>query len=279
MGKVIIFGAGRTGQRIYEEIKGNAIVIGFIDNDEAKWGTTCRGVPILGNVKCLKDKEYDKIVLGTLAGSDVMKKELIEYGVVSYKIDDSYVSAQVIARERFLTDFASISIVDDRVAVAEGGVFQGEFAKIINREFPDLKFHLFDTFEGFDARDTAIEHANNYSDQHEGHFNITSENLVLGKLPHKDKAIIHKGYFPESLSGVPEEQYIFVSLDFDLYQPTLEGLRYFFPRMIKGGCILVDDYFGIGYRGIAEAVRQFEEENGYLHKGPIGDHSGLAIYK
>lgn len=36
--KVIIFGTGSTGERIYEEVKGLKEVIGFLDNDHLKWG-------------------------------------------------------------------------------------------------------------------------------------------------------------------------------------------------------------------------------------------------
>ena len=37
--------------------------------------------------------------------------------------------------------------------VAEVGVYKGDFAKYINEVFPDRKFYLFDTFEGFYEND------------------------------------------------------------------------------------------------------------------------------
>ena len=46
--------------------------------------------------------------------------------------------------------------------------------------------------------------------------------------------LFKKGYFPESAHGI-DEKFAFVSLDLDLYKPTLEGLRFFYPKMIKGG--------------------------------------------
>ncbi len=239
------------------------------------------GIPIYGDASSIASNKlkFDRVLLGTLAGASLMRQNLIEAGIDDSKIDSSFVSSSITARIQFLNDFAVLyGNPGADVAVAEGGVFQGEFAKEINRVFPNQRFHLFDTFSGFDSRDIDIESQKGYSSQKAGHFNITGEELVLGKLPHKDRAIVHKGYFPESTKGIAEEKYLFVSLDFDLYRPTLKGLNYFYPRMIKGGCILIDDYFGTGYRGIAEAVREYEHENGILHKGPIGDHSGLAIY-
>src|SRR6476660_1369139 len=47
--------------------------------------------------------------------------------------------------------------------VAELGVYKGGFAKHINAYFPDRKFYLFDTFEGFHLDDVQNEKAKNYS--------------------------------------------------------------------------------------------------------------------
>ena len=38
------------------------------------------------------------------------------------------------------------------------------------------------------------------------------------------------------------EKFAFVSLDTDLYKPTLAGLEFFWPRMSKGGFIFIHDF-------------------------------------
>ena len=50
---------------------------------------------------------------------------------------------------------------------------------------------------------------------------------------------------------------MFVSIDVDLYQPTRDGLNFFYPRLVSGGFILVHDYGSSNYPGCAEAVREF----------------------
>lgn len=40
--KVLIFGAGATGETTYDDIKKDADVIGFIDNNSQKWGGTSK---------------------------------------------------------------------------------------------------------------------------------------------------------------------------------------------------------------------------------------------
>ena len=97
-------------------------------------------------------------------------------------------------------------------------------------------------------------------------------------MPNKEKCVVKKGYFPESTEGV-DEVFGFVSLDFDLYKPILEGLRFFYPRMVRGGVILVDDYFTPCYPNVKKAVECYKEEMGGVYSLPIGDDRGLAIIK
>jgi hypothetical protein len=94
-------------------------------------------------------------------------------------------------------------------------------------------------------------------------------------LPNPNNAIIRKGYFPETTQGI-DENFCFVNLDFDLYQPTLSGLEFFYPHMVEGGVILVHDYFSGACRGVKEAVQEFERKvKGKLNIFPIGD--GLSV--
>lgn len=152
--------------------------------------------------------------------------------------------------------------VEDRngCAVAEGGVFRGDFAKFINDSFPENDLNFFDSFEGFDSRDIAVEKKNSFSDKSEYHLGITSEELALSVLPHSEKAIIKKSFFPQTTVGMEERKFIFVNLDFDLYQPILEGLRYFYPKLQKGCCMLIHDYFNSGYSGVKQTVDDFERK-------------------
>ena len=61
-------------------------------------------------------------------------------------------------------------------------------------------WHLFDTFAGFDAKDLSVEAENNYSEELEGHFKETSVELVISRMPHPKRCIVHKGYFPDHRS-------------------------------------------------------------------------------
>ena len=117
---------------------------------------------------------------------------------------------------------------------AEGGVYQGALSKFIHNKVPDRMLYLFDTFEGFDKRD--LESGS------DGRFRDTSVDFVLKNIGNKENIIIRKGYFPETVQGLEKEQFAFVMIDFDKYEPTLAALHFFYPRVSTGGFIFIHDY-------------------------------------
>lgn len=165
--------------------------------------------------------------------------------------------------------------------LAELRVFKGNFSKWINKEFPDKRLFLFDTFDGFDNKDIDIDIENKYSSKEwfdkVKNFEETSVSLVLGKMKHPNQVVVRKGFFPDT---IPEEKlkYALVSIDCDLYMPILEGLRYFYPRVNRGGYIMLHDYNAPELRGVRQAVLDYELEIGErMVKIPIPDRCGSLI--
>lgn len=277
--KAIVFGATPSAKTLYEEIKKKYDIVAFTDNDAKKQGGGIYGTPIIAPSD-IGNLSYDEIIIISTSAMETIKNQLLEMKIPEHKINTRYIDLNVIPRKKFCKDFASI-IYSNNISgcVAEAGVFQGEFASVINKNFPDRKLYLFDTFEGFDQRDITFEERNQYSDAKVEHLSITSEMLVLNKMLHPENCIIKKGYFPETANGI-DETFCYVNLDMDLYKPTLEGLRFFYPIMIKGGIITVHDYFSKGYEGINAAVHEFIEEiSDDIVPFPIGDHVSIAIQK
>jgi len=68
---------------------------------------------------------------------------------------------------------------------------------------------------------------------------------------------LYQGLFCETLTTLPEHHYHFVNIDCDLYQPHIECLEYFYPRMVNGGIIFFDDYHSVQYPMAGEAVDHF----------------------
>jgi O-methyltransferase len=158
--------------------------------------------------------------------------------------------------------------------LAELGVYKGEFAKRINQLFPEKKLYLFDTFEGFDQKDISTEKNSNFSSG-EQDFSDTSVELVLSKMKYRENCIVKKGFFPDSATDV-DDTFCFVSIDADLYEPILAGLKYFYPKLSHKGYIFIHDFNNDLYKGSKKAVQEFCSLND-IHYLPIPDSGGTAI--
>jgi len=229
----------------------------------------------------LASVNFDVIEVCSGTSAEIIKKSLIEeYKIPENKISTVFVEQSDAARENAMF-MMSETVYKNGVAgnVAELGVYRGKFAKEINRYFSDRRLYLFDTFEGFPERDVNFDDEKGFSHHKASYLKVTAPEDVMGVMPNPERCVIKKGYFPESLQGL-EDIFCFVSLDPDLYKPILEGLRYFYPRLEKGGFIMVHDYFNPFFSGVAGAVKDFEAETGLtLPKIPIGDLMSIAITK
>ena len=119
--------------------------------------------------------------------------------------------------------------------MAELGVYQGDMAVLLNHILPDKTLFLFDTFEGFPVQDLE-------SPTRDTRFSDTSIEFVSSRFQDKANVVFRKGYFPDTASGLEDRRFCFVMLDADLYKPTLEGLKFFYPRVVPGGYIVAHDY-------------------------------------
>lgn len=163
-------------------------------------------------------------------------------------------------------------------AAAELGVYRGAFARCINRLLPERKLYLFDSFDGFAESEAADEvKCGNCDETFLAAHKNTSAQRVYQWMPYREQVIMMIGYFPESLQGL-EEKFCLVSLDADFEETTLEGLRYFWPRISSGGYLLLHDYYSHTLQGVASALERYETEVGYrLPAVPICDVNGSLV--
>jgi len=129
-------------------------------------------------------------------------------------------------------------IISDGIngSFAEVGVYRGEVSKFIHQLAPERVYYLFDTFEGFPSKDLEPSIPDNKR------FGDTSVVMVLKNIGDTRNIVIKKGCVPDTFQGIEDEQFAFVLLDVDLYKPTLSGLDFFYPRLAKGGYLMVHDY-------------------------------------
>ncbi|MEC0183485.1 TylF/MycF/NovP-related O-methyltransferase [Paenibacillus peoriae] len=276
--KVVIFGAGDGGLRVYYLLSDQFEVVAFTDNDANKQGSSFLSKSVIAPNEIYK-LEFDYVIIANIHGEAVYKQLTEDLLIEKGKIIDYYMSLKFDTRLALLRQIADeINECGVRGSVAELGVFKGEFSKYINRVFPDRQLYLFDTFSGFDQKDIDNENKGDFSNSVAGEFCNSDVDLVLNKMMYKENCIVKKGYFPESAIDV-NETFAFVSLDVDLYQPILEGLKFFYPKMSEGGYIIIHDYNSTRFHGVKQAVREYCREHGVKYT-PISDLCGsVAIMK
>ncbi len=150
----------------------------------------------------------------------------------------------------------------------------------MNEKFPSRQLFLFDSFEGFIPEEFVTEQQKGNCDEtFQDYFRQTDVTRVTRCMPHPEMCVIRKGFFPESIEKEDwKEQFAFVSIDVDFEESTLEGLRFFYPRLVENGYIFLHDYNNDRLIGVKNAVERYEKEIGIvLKKVPICDISGTLI--
>ncbi|MDR0606604.1 MAG: TylF/MycF family methyltransferase [Bacteroidales bacterium] len=283
--RVVIFGARDGGIKLTKEIEEKHLpfeVVAYLDNDSSLWtiggGGGVLGKPVLPPgevVNC----EYDEILLAVLDKDSVINQMVSKHGVDIDKINwQFYEISYKRPWLKVLTENAQF--INDNVAgaCAELGVFQGDFAQHINEQFPERTLYLFDTFDGHPESDIEKDvEIGCAKSRYQNFRSTTSVELVLSKMKHKEKIVVRKGIFPDTLMGL-EQEFAFVSIDVDLYNPTLEGLKYFYPRLSKHGLIFIRGFYSEYDPGVRKAVLDYKNKMD-IQIISMGDHNSIIIPK
>jgi O-methyltransferase len=174
--------------------------------------------------------------------------------------------------------YASLALAIDRLekekidgSFAELGVYRGHTSKFIHQQAPHRRLYLFDTFEGFPSE---IEEANG-----DTRFRDTSQEFVARYIGNLDNVFFQPGFFPRTTNGLEDEQFALVMLDCDLYQPAMDGLQFFYPRLVPGGYFFLHDFNSPeSDHAISRAASEFlaDKPEPLIE---IPDHWGSAVFR
>ena len=137
---------------------------------------------------------------------------------------------------------------------AEVGVYKGGSAEIIAINKNENKnLYLFDTFEGMPEADVNVDNFHKKND-----FNDTSySDICLGLKCYKN-VFIHKGIFPNEHSDkIKDKKFCLVHIDVDIYKSYIDCLSFFYPKIVDGGIIILDDYNAPNCKGAKLATDEF----------------------
>lgn len=163
---------------------------------------------------------------------------------------------------------------------AECGCWKGHSAylicKTLARDGYSKIFHIFDSFEGLSEKlpvdkNILVEQTPDEIKAERLRYAATEER-VRKTLSDFNFVKLYKGWIPERFDEVKDLSFAFVHLDVDLYQPVLDSLKFFFPRLLKGGVIVFDDYGYSDFPGFKKAIDEFLSYNDceLFYEVPIG---------
>jgi predicted O-methyltransferase YrrM len=155
--------------------------------------------------------------------------------------------------------------------LAECGVYEGASAYFLAEARPDAVIHLFDRFEGLPepGEEDAVTDPEVFR-WAPGDFRARLS-VLSSNLRSFDNIRVHRGDIPEVLQCVADERFCLVHIDVDLYRPTLDSLQFFYPRVVPGGVIVLDDYGFATCPGAHRAVREFmADKPEYVIHAPTG---------
>jgi O-methyltransferase len=167
-----------------------------------------------------------------------------------------------------LADYASHLPGD----LAECGVFRGGTALLVCRVTAGRGkcIRLFDSFEGLPAGDPEKDRW-----FEEGQFAVDAVDSVKHLLDEFSEVTdIRAGWIPDTFTGLEDATYALVHIDVDLYRSAHDCCAYFYPRMVRGGALLFDEYGFPAARGEREAVDEFFADK---RESPIVLPTGQAV--
>lgn len=195
---------------------------------------------------------------------------------IQYAEQICYSSKEVL---RFSYDMA-VKFKDSPGCFVECGTAAGAQVIAMSYGAPNKTIYAFDSFEGIPLpsnRDDQMPGIKRLKDWEQralpdpgkqvlettGATAVTMESF----LTHiKDSGVSYmnvipvKGWFEKTLIGLDMPAIAILRLDGDLYNSTWVCLQHLFPKVIKGGCVIVDD---IQLKGCADACKEYFDLIGY----------------
>lgn len=145
--------------------------------------------------------------------------------------------------------------------VVELGCYAGTTSlfirRLLDQQESNKVFHAYDSFEGLPPKHGKDESAAGV-DFAEGKLSVSKKEFLqqfraAGLRP----PVVHKGWFEEMDERDVPAQIAFAFLDGDFYSSILSSLHLVWPRMAKGGRVLIDDFHREALPGVDRALHEF----------------------
>lgn len=141
-------------------------------------------------------------------------------------------------------------------STAEVGAYKGAMSLLICESnslcIAKKNHYIFDSFQGLSSP-SDID-GNYWSD---GDLSSSEEILHKNLNQYKGSYSCFKGWIPETFNEVSNENFSFIHIDVDLYNPTYSSFEFFYSRMNEGAILVCDDYGSSLCPGATKACEEF----------------------
>lgn len=140
----------------------------------------------------------------------------------------------------------------------ECGVFEGATSLLILKNAPNWQgqkrtHHIFDSFEGCSVPGE-FDHRTHF---YKGVLSCGEEQVRKKLQKYNDRTCYYKGWIPSRFADAEDKSFAFAHIDVDLYDPTLESIKFVYPRLAEGAVLICDDYGCTTCPGATKAIDEF----------------------
>ncbi len=175
-------------------------------------------------------------------------------------------------------------IIDDKIAgdFIETGVWRGGatiFMKAVLKinNINDKIIWLADSFEGLPKPNEKKYTADKNDSHHLKSELVVTLEQVRSNFENydllDDNIKFLKGWFKDTLPTAPIEKLSLLRLDGDMYESTIDALNNLYPKLSKGGFVIIDDWGPV--EGCKQAVNDYRKDHGITEKIEQIDWSGV----
>jgi hypothetical protein len=172
----------------------------------------------------------------------------------------------------------------------KGGSVMCMQKKLIELNQTNRKFWVFDTYEGMPEPDeldknfkqTSAQQLMNEEEKEKSltwaysNYEETTGNILSTGYP-KEKINFVKGLVEDTIPQTPIDKIAILRLDTDWYSSTKFELEHLYPKLVKGGVLIIDDYGH--WEGCRKAVDEYFTNNNIPIFMMRIDYTGRLIIK
>ncbi len=142
----------------------------------------------------------------------------------------------------------------------ECGVHRGGYSRMLAeviglKSLTGRKLYLVDTYHGIPLVDGP--RAEVFNRHYDDCYDEVVETFALF-----DNAVVVRGAIPGILAEVVPDRVCYLSIDLNSLDPSIAALEHFWPRMITGGVVVLDDYNFVMFNDLQAACDAFAVRSG-----------------